>query len=166
MKRLKRGISPLIATVLLVGFTIALAAVIITWGQSFTKSIQEETETSSSQQIACATEVVFDVTNACDDTVVNTVKVVVKNDGSKNIDSFLVRSYRDEDDVEQDTLTFATGGNGLAAFGIEGDTYIVTSEPIKLVELVPVVTMGGKIITCSSNLRKFGDIDGSGLLAC
>ena len=33
----KRGISPLIATVLIVGFTIALAAMIITWGGNFCK---------------------------------------------------------------------------------------------------------------------------------
>ncbi|MBU1246318.1 MAG: archaellin/type IV pilin N-terminal domain-containing protein [Nanoarchaeota archaeon] len=31
----KRGISPLIATVLLIGFTIVLAALVFRWGDSF-----------------------------------------------------------------------------------------------------------------------------------
>ena len=34
---MKRGISPLIATVLLIGFTVTLAAVIMTWGGGFTR---------------------------------------------------------------------------------------------------------------------------------
>lgn len=38
----KRGISPLIATVLLIGFTVSLAAIIINWGTSFTREIQED----------------------------------------------------------------------------------------------------------------------------
>lgn len=33
-----KGISPLIATVLLLGFTVALAAIIMTWGKSFEES--------------------------------------------------------------------------------------------------------------------------------
>ena len=36
----KRGISPLIATVLIIGFTVALAAVIITWGGRFILRLQ------------------------------------------------------------------------------------------------------------------------------
>ena len=39
----KKGISPLIATILIIGFTIALAAVIISWEQTFTRQIQQET---------------------------------------------------------------------------------------------------------------------------
>ena len=35
----KKGISPLIATVLILGFTVALAAIIMTWGTDFTKKI-------------------------------------------------------------------------------------------------------------------------------
>ena len=160
MKLLKRGISPLIATVLIVGFTIALAAIIISWGQTFTRQIQQDTETWANEQIVCVTEVVFDVSNACDNGT-NSVKVTVKNDGSKGIDSFLARSYRAPDDVEQDTLTFATGGNGLAAFDIENNVITVTSEPITLVELIPVVTIEGKSVTCAQNIQKFIQVSGS-----
>ena len=121
----KRGISPLIATVLIIGFTIALAAVIISWGQTFTRQIQQETETSSNEQIACATEVVFDVTNGCKifGSLTGDVKVVVKNDGNRVIDKFLVRSYQAADNVAQNELLFPTNGNGIPAFGIESQTY-------------------------------------------
>ena len=39
---MKRGISPLIATVLIIGFTIVLAAVVIRWGGDFLTGTTEE----------------------------------------------------------------------------------------------------------------------------
>src|SRR3989344_3325796 len=165
----KRGISPLIATVLIIGFTIALAAVIISWGQTFTRQIQQETETSSNEQIACATEVVFDVTNGCQIVAGNQVKVIVKNDGSRIIDSFLIRSYQAADNVAQNSLSFATNGNGIPAFGIESETYSPSYTLVgstKMVELIPVVTIEGKQVTCSLNIKRYGQVDGPGLLDC
>lgn len=166
MRITKRGISPLIATVLIIGFTVALAAVIISWGQTFTRNIQQQTETSSTEQISCATEVVFDVTNAC--STGSDIKVIVKNDGSRKIDKFLARSYRAADNVVQNELTF--GGDGIAAFGIESQiftpVYASGTGPTKMVELIPVVTINNKQVTCSLNIKKYGQIDGTGLLAC
>jgi len=40
----KKGISPLVATVLIIGFTVALAAVIMVWGQDFITGMVERTE--------------------------------------------------------------------------------------------------------------------------
>ena len=167
----KRGISPLIATVLIIGFTIALAAVIISWGQTFTRQIQQETETSSNEQIACATEVVFDVTNGCQiaGSPTGNVKVIVKNDGSRIINKFLIRSYQAADNVAQNELQFGTNGNGIPAFGIESETYAPSYTLVgstKMVELIPVVTIEGKQVTCSLNIKRYGQVDGPGLLDC
>ena len=40
----KKGITPLIATVLLIGFTVALAGIVITWGGGFVERIQSGTD--------------------------------------------------------------------------------------------------------------------------
>ena len=53
----KRGISPLIATVLIIGFTIVLAAIAITWGTNLFKKTQEGTANSTDISLAC-TEVI------------------------------------------------------------------------------------------------------------
>ena len=53
----KRGISPLIATVLLIGFTIVLAAIVFKWGTLFTKQTTGSTDCQSQATIACAQEV-------------------------------------------------------------------------------------------------------------
>ena len=49
----KRGISPLIATVLIIGFTIVLAALVITWGNKLFKDTVESTGKSSELNLLC-----------------------------------------------------------------------------------------------------------------
>jgi len=48
----KRVISPLIGTVLLVGFTIGLAMIIFVWGSSFTKDLTEQSTQTASKEIS------------------------------------------------------------------------------------------------------------------
>ena len=50
----KRGISPLIATVLIIGFTVALAAVVMTWGSGFVRETTESTSEQATSAIECA----------------------------------------------------------------------------------------------------------------
>jgi len=50
----KKGVSPLIATVLIIGFTIALAALIMTWGTTFIKKTQKDVEIGAEAQLQCA----------------------------------------------------------------------------------------------------------------
>ena len=50
---MKKGISPLIATVLIIGFTIVLAAVIMQWGGSFVRHLTEEQQIKTEAQTKC-----------------------------------------------------------------------------------------------------------------
>ncbi|MBL7100474.1 MAG: hypothetical protein ISS23_00805 [Nanoarchaeota archaeon] len=161
----KRGISPLIATVLILGFTIALAAIIMNWAGVFTKKMTEGTEETANVQIICATEVIFDLESVCVDT--NDYKLLVSNDGARDIDSFIIRYYAGADTVEQQTHTF-TGG--LAQFAIEsalsggGDPTLTTTagagttkiDNVNKIEMIPVATIGGKSTTCASNVDSYG----------
>ena len=61
-KKQKKGISPLIATVLIIGFTIVLAALVITWGTKLFKTTVGETETTSKFSLACTTGLRLDAT--------------------------------------------------------------------------------------------------------
>src|SRR3989344_3034332 len=97
----KRGISPLIATVLIIGFVIALAAIIMTWGTSFTRDIQQTTEEGASTQITCAQDVVFKITNVCETASDGMYKITIQNDGTKAIKSFNVRYFAAADNVVQ-----------------------------------------------------------------
>ena len=161
----KKGISPLIATVLIIGFVIALAAIIMTWGTSFTRDIQETTEEGANTQITCAQDVVFKITNMCETITDGTYKITVQNDGTKLINSFNVRYFEAADDVAQQSVTF--GGNGIPAFGIEADSAVASGQAAtKVIEAIPVITISNKAVTCSANIREFGSLDGNVIPAC
>src|SRR3989344_8846886 len=134
----KKAISPLIATVLIIGFTIALAAIIMTWGMSFTRDIQQTTEEGASMQIICTKDVMFKVTNVCETATDGTYKVTIQNDGPKKIESFKARFFEAADDVAQQSITF--GGDGIPAFWIESDATVASGQAtVIIVKSTPTV---------------------------
>src|SRR3989338_2966243 len=53
----KRGVSPLIATVLLIAFAVALGAVIINWGRGFVQERTSDVEKTTKIETGCALDV-------------------------------------------------------------------------------------------------------------
>lgn len=178
----KKGISPLIATVLIIGFTVALAAVIMTWGQSFIKGMQERTAESTQSGLTCAQEVKVDVQNACLDCPDTTpkdgicdstpagIKVTTANDGTIKIDTYSIRVYESSSKVATKSIT-----TSIDAFGITTEplvsatpaTFIFTPANVKAVEVVPTISIEGVATTCTASADKFGNEAGTTLLkAC
>src|SRR3989338_2976947 len=94
----KRGISPLIATVLLIAFAIVLAAVVVNWGQNIIKGAQEETPASG---ITICPRVDFKITEAKRNSNaigtptgnVKDIRIVVRNDVEIPIQEVVVRIF-------------------------------------------------------------------------
>src|SRR3989339_885461 len=103
MAKSKKGISPLIATVLIIGFTVALAAIIMTWGTKFTRDVQKSTDESAKANVACAQDVVLNIQSVCEDTT--GYKIIVANDGNEDIIKFNARLYKSSNDVVSDVIT-------------------------------------------------------------
>ena len=157
-ERSKKGVSPLIATVLVLGLTIALAVIIINWGQKFVTGVTKETEKTTTEKLSCVQNVDFDITKACQ--TGNAVTIIVNNNGDIPINKFRVRAYRSDSDVEALSIDAV-----LEAFGRYSQVVTVTSGPIKKVDLIPIITVGNKPVTCSQNVEEFGDLT-SDLPAC
>ena len=66
----KRGISPLITAILLIGLVITLVTVAITWSQRNIKSTMGKAE-ESQVKLSCVTDVGFDILDACYTSIVN-----------------------------------------------------------------------------------------------
>lgn len=49
-----KGISPFVAEILLIGFTIAIAAIIITWSTGFTRTSSQYIQQQSESQVFCS----------------------------------------------------------------------------------------------------------------
>ena len=158
MKMLRKGISPLIATVLIIGFTVALAAIIMTWGTKFAGTMQENVGTTTEENMVCTNDVKFEVVSAC--VTGNDIKVTVKNDANKRIEKFGATFYESESKIfaPTDETKFPL----LGGFGVYNPSPSVTVTPaltaanVKYVELMPVVNVGAKNITCPIK-KGFGD---------
>jgi len=145
----KRGISPLIATVLIIGFTVALAAVIMVWGQSFSKSMQKSTEQSTKIQLVCAQDVAFEMESLCYHG--NKIYITVKNNGNVEIERYIVRMFKGANTAESANID-----KEIAPFAISTHNFKVSSpefaQSIKKIELIPIVKVEGKEITCQNNI--------------
>ena len=160
----KNGISPLIATVLILGFTVALAAIIMTWGTGFVKKMQESTEETANIQVVCATDVVFNVKSACwgDDEY----NVVISNDGKTDIIKWRFRIYYSDTNVTSSAEIIEP----ILKFGLQsipiGDNNATMVQGAKKIEAIPIIKPSGTEITCAQNIDSYGDTTGSEISIC
>ncbi len=173
----KRGISPLIATVLIIGFTVALAAVIMVWGQGFIKDMQAKTESGAAVQLVCAQDVTIDLSQACLDSTTDQLRITVKNNGNKDIKKLTVRAYESASLIgSSDVLAVAPATVALPAFGVETidiEAAKLTDDGLTLAnlrqaEVIPIVEIGGKEVSCaqSGSLYPVGALPTDKLPAC
>lgn len=158
---MKRGISPLIATVLIIGFVVGVAAVIMTWGQTFVKSLQERTEEQTVQFQKCSpSQVIFDIKNAC--LIGHTIKFTIDNRGSEAINYFIVRK---EGEKGSETSRTSNGLAGLGIANIEAPYSYEFGEIVKSVELLPAIKVedrevagrsfeGGEVVCSNIQVKK------------
>lgn len=57
----KRGVSPLIATVLLIAFAVALGAVVMNWGRTYAQDTQDKVQKTADEDLACTLDVDLEV---------------------------------------------------------------------------------------------------------
>ncbi len=139
----KRGISPLIATVLIIGFTVALGAVIFLWGSDFIKGLLGSAEEAQERATSCAaaTFKLDDVEQTAEDKL----KLTVDNTGQENIKSVIVR---------------ITGDKGITSVTepglVSGDkkAYDVTFDPVQVgvvtsIEVIPTLDINKKSTPCA-----------------
>lgn len=149
----KKGISPLIATVLIIGFTIVLAAVVMQWGGGFVRQLTEQQAQTTTTVTECM-QLSFDLNSATypkDVTVpINpaasgNVIFKVTNNADKIIGSFVVLlSHSDgtTDSIDTDGTKNSCGTNGVGAYatatctitGISGK--VAKDDKLKIIPMI------------------------------
>jgi len=150
----KRGISPLIATVLLIGFTIVLAALIMQWGSSLLKEQTETTGTTSKAQIACSTEVDFTLDKA----VVNgaSLDVTLTNNRDRPLVDFIARIKYNSGTLAgtTETVTSIIGTVGqLGSFASKKYSIVKTVAAGDSVDIIPKIDINGNQVACSEQIK-------------
>jgi len=88
----KKGVSPLIATVLLIAFAVALGAVVMNWGKSFTTETINYAETTSATSVGCTLDVSLTAVQIggnpqiCYNESEHRIDFIVRNNGNRDID--------------------------------------------------------------------------------
>jgi len=141
----KRGISALIAVVLILGFSVAVGAIVLTWGGGFIKNLQESTERSAEKQMTCSSDVRLDIRKI--KFLGNKIELLIENVGKKDIEKFHLRIYGSDgvDSIEVNS--------SLSSFGISN--YEVEFDPgktgfVESVGVFPSIIYGNEIISCSN----------------
>ena len=137
----KRGISPLIATVLLIGFTIALAAIIFSWISSFTEERAGKTAEIVKSEVGCATSIEIGVEKACVDGT--GIHFILENRENNDIEGFVVRLEQGDnaDVIEVDQRLGA----------LEVTNIDILPQNINIPEsavIVPKLKVDGKVALC------------------
>lgn len=143
----KRGISPLIGTVLLIGFTIGLALVVFTWGGDLISNLTEDN--SGVGQLTCFNEVDIELSNGCKNGA--DVTFTVENKKDTVVSRYIIRVYDESGNPYIETTT-----SELEAFGVNRKT--ITTDLtgiINKVELLrPSVVKDGESLECPDIKRE------------
>ncbi|MBI2110264.1 LamG domain-containing protein [Candidatus Woesearchaeota archaeon] len=142
---MKKAISPLIATILIVGFTIVLAALVMRWTGTFFTTTTTETSEASEAAITCVSDIQFSVQDSCIEG--NKIKLLIKNEG-QDIQSFIVQVAGTETQTTE-TLT------GLSVYASDYFLANYTSIPfaslpneIERVRIFPKILVNGEEQVC------------------
>ncbi|MBS3163071.1 hypothetical protein J4427_00055 [Candidatus Woesearchaeota archaeon] len=147
----KKGISPLIATVLIIGFTIVLAVVVMQWGNSFVKSLTEQQQVQ--EQIGCQM-LSFSLDRLEVDETNNLFIGTLTNERDKRIEDFIIQWIKEDETVRMDH----------ANSPLSLDPYQTRNERVPLVwfpankgdrlRFIPVIKVNDKLVNCSIDYAK------------
>ncbi|MEW6063096.1 MAG: archaellin/type IV pilin N-terminal domain-containing protein [Nanoarchaeota archaeon] len=146
---MKRGVSPLIATVLLIGFTIAIGVIVYLWYGNIVKEQAEKQSALSEIRSDCATGIAISVNDACLSSG-NILKVTVRNEKNLLIHGIRVRLNGDISELKTEKEAL----NGLEEKQIDV-RYNDEVGTINNIEVMPLIVRQGVAGTCSEQLVKY-----------
>jgi len=155
----KRGVSPLIASVLLISFVILLFVLITTWVR---KSAIEPSMSIAEEKLASVLNCVsvkIDIVSACAD---GNLELKVDNMGDTVIAGVRVRMFKDGD-IENGQLEGGTGDETSPFDRISAENTSITlvaadASDVTKVEVYPIIK-GGKV--CQGEMESINSVDSS-----
>ncbi|MDD3263668.1 MAG: hypothetical protein PHT94_02120 [Candidatus Nanoarchaeia archaeon] len=160
----KKCVSPLIATVLLIAFTVAIGSVVMNWGTTYIKSEQESATSTSDVRLKCATDVNLKLmkikgmqdycyTNDSENVTIS-VRLTKGNENLKGIRANIISNEESQSsnyNKEIDELNFQIN---LGGFSID----IIKNDLIEYLELVPYIDNNGLDYYCSGSRLVISDL--------
>lgn len=151
----KRAVSPLIATVLLIAFAVALGAVVMNWGQSYVKETADDVRLKSDKDIKCSTDIGIDIYSPSGiprlcyggEGTSGYLSFTLVNEGTEDIESISLTVEGTLDIYNNRSINGSSIPIGDAKkFNI---TYDYTDNgPVSSIRIVPEILVGGQTTAC------------------
>ncbi len=153
---MKRGISPIISIIIIIGLVVAIAGLVVVWGNDFVRGIISDSSSESNQKLTCATAVDLKMVSSCyqEDEVVFTIE----SKGETDVKKFLVSLIGDDSETVE--------VRGLRAFGL--DTFSVDTNDVvntgfnflglNDIRVVPYIEKEGVEYVCDNYILKDNQI--------
>jgi flagellin-like protein len=150
----KKAVSPLIAAVLLIAFTVAIGAVVMTWGRNFVQTNIDKANDQGSIQSACSLDAKLDIYNSGQGYEVcstpNGLNITVMNTGSTALAGFrLVAVVNNGTPLMNDTIITINPGD-VTRYSITYPNGWKTALGMKGAIVTPYVLYSGQPVLCSN----------------
>jgi flagellin-like protein len=145
----KKGISPLIATVLLIAFVILIAVLVWFW---WDKIIHEQTQKIGAQttgEISCAQDISFAASNPYCNSGTKSAGVTIENTNTGNIYKFLVRAKESDEVKEVIESPLSLQASAAGELGISYNSTLYSGAGPNSLEIIPQILSQGATITCN-----------------
>ncbi len=153
----KKAVSPLIATILLVGFAVAIAAVVVLYGTGIVREQLEKGGGFAEGKLACQSSVKIDVENAVCGPGTGTITVSVENLREMALPNLRGRVIG-TDGASSSLAGVTLNGNEKKSIAFVYDSSL-TGE-VKAIEVIPVLLSGSSQATCDDKKIAI-DVDAS-----
>ena len=158
----KKGVSPLVATVLLIAFSVALGALVMNWGTDYVKDVTEEVTVKSSAKTTCSIDVSIDIR-----------KIPGRNKASYNPDTGSLEFLIENKGVDLEDLHLAVIAEDVQIIpsllgeqtfpqaevrNIKATYNTSIGEPVQLVVTPAIRLSNGEIALCSQSSLPINDL--------
>lgn len=151
LRKSKKGVSPLIATVLLIAFAVALGAVVMNWGSKYVDQTARDAGDKSSSDIKCVSEPsleIYEINNApelCFNNKTNSIDFVLQNVGTIKIEGVQVNVLGNTSQKFVEINTSLEKGR----FQRYNISYIKTTfGEVESIEFQPKIKIGNTDVLC------------------
>jgi len=162
----KRGVSPLIATVLLIAFAVALGAVVMNWGRSYAQETADTVRTKSDKDVKCSIDVDLEIARIggapelCygGSGTTGYVYFIINNVGTAKITQIDFTVIGNKAVYSNSTLN----GTSIPVAGSlrQNISYSYTTYgKIKQVRIIPKIKVAGVSVACSGNALEKDDTE-------
>ncbi|MEM3483967.1 MAG: archaellin/type IV pilin N-terminal domain-containing protein, partial [Candidatus Woesearchaeota archaeon] len=152
----RRGVSPLIATVLLIAFAVALGAVVMNWSRSFTGEQIENTNRIAGTSSACEFNVrmqlaeIGGIERICYSNESKSGKFIIKNIGNTEIEGVQVQVIgKGNQNVADATVSVSSSPIKEGRYAVGNFSWDDSIDTFDEVIISPIIKVNGVNVTCT-----------------